>query len=64
MDCHWPAVGLTIELMSFRYHGSRAAFERDVARRRRSNHVAYCYGDVFERGAATCADVLRRLRAV
>ena len=57
VDCHWPALGLTIELVSFRFHATREGFERDVARRRRSNHVAYSYGDVFERAAATIADL-------
>ena len=62
VDCHWPQLGLTVELLSYRFHGSRAAFERDVARRRRSNHVAYTYGDVFERPAQTIADLRARLR--
>jgi hypothetical protein len=63
VDCHWPGHGLTVELVSYRYHGTRQAFETDVARRRRSSHVAYSYGDVFERSAATAADVRRRLAA-
>jgi hypothetical protein len=63
IDCHWPRHDLTIELLSYRFHATRAAFEDDVARRRRSNHVAYTYGDVFERSAATIADVARRLAA-
>jgi hypothetical protein len=62
VDCHWPQFGLTIELVSYRFHGSRAAFEQDVARRRRSNHLAYTYGDVFERPAQTIADLRARLR--
>jgi hypothetical protein len=53
VDCHWPHVGLTVELMSYRFHASRRAFEADIARRRRSNHLAFSYGDVFERGDAT-----------
>lgn len=57
VDCHWPALGLTIELLSFRFHGTRHAFEQDVARRRRSHHVAFSYGDVFERGKRTAAEV-------
>jgi hypothetical protein len=57
VDCHWPRHGLTIELLSYRWHASRHAFEADVARRRRSNHVAYTYGDVFERGYGTAAEV-------
>lgn len=63
VDCHWPALNLTIELMSFRFHESRQAFERDVGRRRRSNHVAYSYGDVFERSAETIADLRTRLNS-
>lgn len=63
VDCHWPPLGLTIELLSFRFHATRAGFEDDVARRRRSNHIAYTYGDVFERSAATIADLRPRLTA-
>ena len=62
VDCHWPDLGVTVELLSYRFHASRQAFERDVARRRRSGRVAYTYGDVFERGAATIADLRPRLR--
>jgi hypothetical protein len=61
VDCHWPHLDLTVELLSFRYHATRHTFEQDVARRRRSNHIAYTYGDVFERGAATIAELRRRL---
>jgi len=57
VDCHWPELGLTIELLSYRYHASRRAFELDVARRRRSNHYAFTYGDVFERAPQTAAEV-------
>jgi hypothetical protein len=62
VDCHWPAHDLTIELVSYRYHATRHAFEHDVARRRRSNHTAYTYGDVFERGNRTVAELSARLR--
>jgi len=62
VDCHWPEHDLTVELVSYRYHATRHAFELDVARRRRSDHVAYTYGDVFERGEATIAELRRRLR--
>lgn len=61
VDCHWPQLGVTIELLSYRFHGSRRAFEDDVARRRRSNHVAFTYGDVFERGAQTARELVRLL---
>jgi hypothetical protein len=63
VDCHWPQHGLTIELVSYRYHGSRHAFEQDIARRRRSNHIAYTYGDIFERASRTAAEVARLLRS-
>ncbi len=62
VDCHWPEHDLTVELLSYRFHATRRAFEADVARRRRSNHLAYTYGDVFERGASTIAELRRRLR--
>lgn len=63
VDCHWPEHDLTVELLSYRFHASRHAFEADVARRRRSNHVAFTYGDVFERAAQTVADLARALGA-
>jgi hypothetical protein len=61
VDCHWPDHDLTVELLSYRYHATRHAFEQDVARRRRSSHLAFTYGDVFERGDATIMDLRRRL---
>ena len=57
VDCHWERPALTIELLSYRFHASRRAFEDDVARRRRSNHIAYTWGDVFERPARTAAEL-------
>lgn len=62
VDCHWAHLGLTVELLSFRFHGTRKAFEDDVARRRRSNHLAYTWGDVVERGERTAAELAPRLR--
>jgi len=61
VDCHWPHAGLTVELMSYRFHGSRQAFEADIARRRRSSHLALRYGDVFERGDATVRELRPKL---
>lgn len=61
VDCHWPRLGLTVELVSYRFHASRHAFETDVARRRRSNHLAFTYGDVFERPRQTIAEVVAAL---
>jgi hypothetical protein len=57
VDCHWPQFDLTIELHSFRHHATRAGFETDLARRRRSNHVAFSYGDVVEHGARTVREL-------
>ena len=57
VDCHWPAHGLTVELLSYGYHGSRHAFETDLARRRRSNHIAFSYGDVVDRADQTADEV-------
>lgn len=62
VDCHWAHLNLTIELLSFRFHGTRKAFEDDVARRRRSSHIAYTWGDVFERGDRTAAELTSLLR--
>ena len=45
VDCYWPQIGLTVELLSYPFHASRRAFEADVARRRRSNHIAFTWGD-------------------
>lgn len=65
VDCRWPAFRLTVELDSYRYHGSRHAWERD----RRRERAAYARGDEFRR--YTWADVfedsrpmLRELRAL
>jgi hypothetical protein len=57
VDCHWPGLGLTVELVSYRFHGTRLAFEQDVARRRRSHHIAFSYGDITERSERTAAEV-------
>ena len=62
VDCHWPHLGLTVELHSYRFHASRWAFEQAHARRRRSDHLAYTWGDVFEQAEHTAAE-LRALLA-
>lgn len=65
VDCRWPAYRLTVELDSYRYHGSRHAWEADRHRERE----AYARGDQFRR--YTWADVfdnptlmLRELRTL
>ena len=57
VDCHWPEHGLTVELHSYRFHATREAFENDLARRRRSNHVPFGWGDVVDRGPRTAAEI-------
>ena len=63
VDCHWPALDLTVELMSYRFHASRQAFEADIARRRRSHHLAFSWGDVFERAEQTVNNMLNEEQA-
>jgi hypothetical protein len=62
VDCHWEQHGLTIELHSYGFHETREAFEKDIARRRRSRHFAFSYGDVVDRANATAAEVRELLR--
>jgi hypothetical protein len=64
VDCRWPGV-LIVELDSFRYHNSRAAWERDrererEARRRGEAFRRYTWTDVVEDRREMVAD-LRRL---
>lgn len=47
VDCRWPEHRLTVELDSYRYHGTRHAWERD----RRREREAYARGDEFRRYA-------------
>jgi hypothetical protein len=53
VDCRWPEYGLTVELNSYLYHGSRHAWEMDYRRMReayarKDEFRAYTYADVFE----------------
>ena len=53
MDCRWPDHHLTVELDSYRYHGSRHAWEHDRRREREAyargdEFRRYTYGDVYE----------------
>lgn len=45
VDCRWPIQRLTAELDSYRYHGSRHAWERNRMRERE----AHARGDDFRR---------------
>jgi hypothetical protein len=67
LDCRWP--GLTVEIDSYRYHGSRHAWERDrvrerVARARRDDFRTFTWGDVFERPGAMLAELREALTAL
>ena len=57
VDCHWPQHGLTVELHSYGFHATRWSFEKDNTRRRRSRHLPFTWGDVFERGPQTVAEL-------
>ena len=53
VDCRWPDHHLTVELDSYRYHGSRHAWEHDRRREREAyargdEFRRYTYGDVYE----------------
>jgi very-short-patch-repair endonuclease len=61
-DCRWPALRLTVELDSYRYHGSRHAWEQDrrrerEARARGDDFRRYTYGDIFERPETVLAEL-------
>jgi very-short-patch-repair endonuclease len=65
VDCRWPALRLTVELDSYRYHHSRHAWEQDRRREREAyargdEFRRYTYGDVFE-NPRLMSDELRRL---
>ena len=70
VDCRWPAFKLTVELDSYRYHGSRHAWEQDrrrerQARARGDDFRRYTYTDVYAEPAAMMAElrsILRRPR--
>lgn len=68
VDCRWPAHRLTVELDSFKFHHSRAAWEQDrererAARARGDEFRRYTWRDVVEDPAPTVEE-LRRLLAV
>jgi very-short-patch-repair endonuclease len=67
VDCRWPELRLTIELDSYRYHGSRHAWEQDrrrerEARARGDEFRRYTYGDVFEEPRLMLAELQTLLR--
>jgi hypothetical protein len=67
VDCWWPEFRLTVELDTYRYHGTRHAWERDVKRerraRKRGDYRRYVWGDVFETPEELIADLSPALAA-
>ena len=62
VDCRWPEDRLTVELDSYRYHGSRHAWEQDrlrerEARARGDEFRHYTSRDVFEDPAFMLAEL-------
>ena len=62
VDCRWPDLRLTVELDSYRYHGSRHAWEQDrrrerEARARGDEFRRYTYGDVCEEPSLMLAEL-------
>lgn len=52
VDCHWPHLDLIIELDSYRFHGSRRAWEQDRRRDREARRlgktlVRFTHDDVY-----------------
>jgi len=53
VDCRWPDYKLTVELLGYRFHNSRHAWEQDrqrerEARQRHDEFRTYTWADVFE----------------
>jgi hypothetical protein len=66
VDCRWRDHPLTVELDSYRYHGTRHAWETDQkrelgARQRGDEYRRYVWGDVFEQPGATVEDLQQLL---
>ena len=66
VDCRWPHLRLTVELDSYRFHGSRRAWEQDrrrdrLARQRGDELLRYVWSDVFETPEEMLAELSARL---
>jgi len=62
VDCRWPDHGLTVELISYRYHRSRYAWEQDHRRKREARtrgdaFRTYTWDDVTEHREETLAEL-------
>ena len=42
---------------AYGFRATRHGYEPDIARRRRSNHIAFSSGDVVDRGPATAGEL-------
>jgi hypothetical protein len=67
VDCRWPEHRLTVELDSYRYHGTRYAWELDLEREREARSRAdefrrYTWRDVVEDPEPMLRDLRRLLR--
>lgn len=68
VDCRWPEHKLTVELDSYRYHGSRHAWELDRRREREAfargdDFRRYTHGDVFDHPRLMLSELRRLLGA-
>jgi very-short-patch-repair endonuclease len=68
VDCHWPHLDLIIELDSYRFHGSRRAWEKDRRRDREARRlgktlVRFTSDDVFVKHRAMLAEVRKLVPA-
>jgi hypothetical protein len=68
VDCRWPDYRLTVELISFRYHHSRYAWEKDHSRKREAyargdEFRDFTYGDVFDNPERVLAELRPLLAA-
>jgi very-short-patch-repair endonuclease len=66
VDCRWPHLHLTVELDSYRFHGSRRAWERDrrrdrEARLRGDELLRYVPADVFEQPGPMLEELRERI---
>ena len=66
VDCRWSHLGLIVELDSYRFHGSRHAWERDrdrdrAARRRCEEMIRFTADDVFGHPDEVLAHTRERL---
>jgi very-short-patch-repair endonuclease len=69
VDCRWPEYKLTVELDTYRYHGTRKAWEQDQRRERKArargdDYRRYVWGDIFEDAEATASELRALLSPV